>query len=531
MDSNTHSPNGTVGPPDQPAAEPVDDEEGDLVALAALLDRMAARDLDRLTDPVRARRAVRLRPMVDRLEGQWLKEVAGVDARGAAGADQGVQVGSTAGWLRARLRMGRDPAATVVRTARALFRGPLPQTATALMGGEISLAHAEVLAAGTKDLPAHVAMDAEANLVNSARALDPTELRRVVGHMQYTLDPEDADAKAQRRLERQGLWLTVTLDRMVAIGGQLDPEAGRTLLAALEPLARPADANDTRSGSQRNADALTELARRQLEAGQLPTTGGVRPQLSVLVDLDSLDGQPGAIGGDTGWAEPLSPQACRRLACDAAVTRVLSAASPPTPVRSSPADSATLRICRHQTWRACSGRSWPSCPRSSVGRPPSRWMWAAPPGWSARPSVRPWPCATAAVCSRAAAARSAGAKPIMCGTGCTAARPTWPTWPWSAGNITGPSTTAAGTWPADPTGATPPPHRAEDTTPSPDPAVGPPTANLVDPPGPMPQPRRPAPAPTPPTDRSRPVGPSDPPCPVPASRRAGSDPGSGKRKG
>jgi hypothetical protein len=88
-------------------------------------------------------------------------------------------------------------------------------------------------------------------------------------------------------------------------------------------LARPADHHDTRSGSQRNADALTELARRSLQAGQLPQTGGVRPQLSVVVDLPSLDRQPGGLGGDAGWAAPLSPETCRRLACDATITRVL----------------------------------------------------------------------------------------------------------------------------------------------------------------------------------------------------------------
>jgi hypothetical protein len=110
---------------------------------------------------------------------------------------------------------------------------------------------------------------------------------------------------------------------MVAVDGLLEPEAGQTLLAALEPLARPADAHDSRSGSQRNADALTELARRHLEGGRLPQAGGVRPQLTVTVDLDSLLGHPGAVGGETGWAGPLDPEACRRLACDGAVTRVL----------------------------------------------------------------------------------------------------------------------------------------------------------------------------------------------------------------
>ena len=32
---------------------------------------------------------------------------------------------------------------------------------------------------------------------------------------------------------------------MVAVDGLLEPEAGQMLLAALEPLARPADAEDT----------------------------------------------------------------------------------------------------------------------------------------------------------------------------------------------------------------------------------------------------------------------------------------------
>ena len=103
--------------------------------------------------------------------------------------------------------------------------------------------------------------------------------------------------------------------------GLLEPEAGQILLAALDPLTRPASAQDPRSGSQRRADALCELARRTLEGGRLPHTGGVRPQLLVLVDLDSLQGQVG-LGGDTDTG-PLAPEACRRLACDGTLTRVL----------------------------------------------------------------------------------------------------------------------------------------------------------------------------------------------------------------
>jgi HNH endonuclease len=46
----------------------------------------------------------------------------------------------------------------------------------------------------------------------------------------------------------------------------------------------------------------------------------------VLVDLDSLQGHTG-LGGDTD-AGPLAPEACRRLACDGTLTRVLVSRHP-----------------------------------------------------------------------------------------------------------------------------------------------------------------------------------------------------------
>jgi hypothetical protein len=318
MDSNTHS----VWP------------MASLTALAAVVNDLAAQELDGLSDAVRAERVLVLRRLVDRLEGQWLKELAGVDARGAAWAEDGIQAGSTAGWLRARLHAGANAASRWVRTARALFGGPLTQTAQALTNGELSAAHAGVLASGTQDLPTHVTVEAEPVLVEAARRLDPPRLRRLVAHLRLVADPDTAASQAERRHHQRGLWLTPTLDGMVAVDGLLEPEAGQTLLAALEPLARPANATDPRSASQRRADALTELARRALEAGQLPQVGGVRPQLTVTVDLDSLIGHsgPGALGGDIA-SGPLDPEACRRLACDGTLTRVLVTRHPTNPHR------------------------------------------------------------------------------------------------------------------------------------------------------------------------------------------------------
>jgi hypothetical protein len=228
-------------------------------------------------DASRAERVLALRRLLDRLEGHWLRELAAVDTRGAAGAEAGLQAASTAGWLRNRLRMGAAAASGCVRTARALFRGPLPATATAVTKGELSPAHAMVLAAGTHDLPVDTVAEAEPVLLEAARRLDPPRLRRVIAHLRLVADPEAADRQAERRHQQRGLWLAPTWEGMVAVDGLLEPEVGQTLLAALEPLARPASAEDTRSGGQRRADALGELARRALEQGQLPQAGGVRP--------------------------------------------------------------------------------------------------------------------------------------------------------------------------------------------------------------------------------------------------------------
>jgi Domain of unknown function (DUF222) len=98
---------------------------------------------------------------------------------------------------------------------------------------------------------------AEPVLLAAARRLDPPRLRRLVAHLRQVADPQAADARADRQHQRRGLWAAPTFEGMVAVDGLLEAEAGATLLAALEPLARPATADDGRGGPQRRADALT----------------------------------------------------------------------------------------------------------------------------------------------------------------------------------------------------------------------------------------------------------------------------------
>ena len=348
-------------------------------------------------------------------------------------------------------------AASLVRTARALYRGPLTGTAQALAEGTISPAHAQVLAAGTHDLPDHLAAEAEPVLLEAARRLDPPRLRRAIAHLRLVADPDTADDQAERQHQQRGLWLASTWEGMVAVNGLLDPEAGQTLLAALEPLARPTSADDDRSGGQRRADALAELARRTLEAGQLPQTGGVRPQLTVTVDLDSL------LGHLAGWAgRPAGPgRWTRRRAGGWPVTaRSPGCWSPATPPTTTQAPTTG--------WRPGCGRRRPGSPRPLGVPRPSRWRSAAPAGSYSPPNAPPWWSATAAARWPAATGPRPGARPTICSTGSMAAPPTWPTWPWCAGPTTGRSTRAAGELARDPDGrlTATPPHRRPQRAPA-----------------------------------------------------------------
>jgi hypothetical protein len=64
MESNTHSGSHPAGWPDR------------LAALEAAVDGLAAQDLDGLPDAIQAEHVLRLRGLVDRLEGHWLSDPA-----------------------------------------------------------------------------------------------------------------------------------------------------------------------------------------------------------------------------------------------------------------------------------------------------------------------------------------------------------------------------------------------------------------------------------------------------------------------
>lgn len=175
---------------------------------------------------------------------------------------------------------------------------------------------------------------------------------------------------------------------MVAISGQLDPESGAVLTAALDPLSapnptapnptapNPGDVNggrDPRTPDRRRAEALIELARRATAAGSnAPTT--TKAQIVVTIGYDRLAAAVRG-AGTTLTGQVLSPQTVRKLACDASIIpMVLGSQGQPLDVGRTkrlvtPAMLAAL-------WARDKGCTFPGC-----GRPPQ---------WTDAHHVRHW---------------------------------------------------------------------------------------------------------------------------------------------
>ena len=118
MEPNAHSHH----PADErPPAEAIDVRGTGREGLAAALDELATRDVDGMPYEVLVEETQVLERLLGRLELQWLRELAEVDALGAAGADQGTRAPSTASWLQARLGMSAAEANSHVQTAGVLF--------------------------------------------------------------------------------------------------------------------------------------------------------------------------------------------------------------------------------------------------------------------------------------------------------------------------------------------------------------------------------------------------------------------------
>ncbi len=229
-----------------------------------------------------------------------------------------------------------------VGTSGELLPAALPATAAAARQGNVDPVQLRVILGVLRRLPAAVDANTrahvEAFLAQRVEEFDATTLGRIGRRLVATLDPDGTLADDEAAVTARELSFHRDAEGMIVIRGRLDPEGSALLRTALDPFAvpRPAtdDEPDLRSPARRSADALIELARRALTAGDLPDNGGVRPQLMVTIDLPTLQrdltkARPGLLD----WGGPVTAESARRIACDAQIIPVvLSGAGVPLDV-------------------------------------------------------------------------------------------------------------------------------------------------------------------------------------------------------
>jgi hypothetical protein len=293
--------------------------ESPLDALASALERLGAQDVAGFAVP--PEELVALRGLVDRAEAEFTRRLTAFDA--AAGW-QGDGAVSGVAWARAHLRMTAGAARERLRTGQTL-RDLLPAVGAAFAAGELSLAHAQVLARGVSATRAcqAAAVEAEPVLLEAARRLDPRQLRAVVEHWGAAIDPGATVGDALAVRERRYLAVSPTYDGMVALDGLLPPIEGTALLTALDAAGQAIRTpNDDRTAQQLRADALAHLVERTLAGAALPSTGGERPQVRLVLGLSAVRD---AVGGQAHLDRhgPISAWTALRLLCDASVIPVL----------------------------------------------------------------------------------------------------------------------------------------------------------------------------------------------------------------
>ena len=339
------------------------DSESLLAGLRQTVEAFRARQMRPDDGPTLTAELAELRHIIDLAELEFASLAHLLDATGHWEAEGAV---TPQDFIRHTCKMsaGASRAAVVVGD-----RMPaLAESVAAVGAGRIGFAHLALMA-GTADWvtrqPSGDAPFDEQLLLPQAESHSVSRFRYDCDHARHAADREGALRAHVEAVERRWLEFEPSGDGMVLVHGQLDEVGAATVRTAVEPLARRTGSDDRRSRSRRLADAWVELASHRLDDGSLPRRGSQRPHLQVTTTLETLRGLDGAPAAELELGGTVTTATVQRLACDAAVVRILldseSALVDVGRARRT-APPATIRALRARD----EGCVWPGC-----GRPPT----------------------------------------------------------------------------------------------------------------------------------------------------------------
>ena len=281
------------------------------------VDALVDESIDAVSTHALAEDLIDIRRAIDRLEAEFLRRLHRFDRAHGALADGGV---STVSWLRHRCGMTVKAAAYRVHLARTL--GELPATLDSARAGRASFSNVTMIAHLAEDVGLEQVAPLESILVGAAETLEPGAMRILTQATRLRLDPDGVLADDNHAHERRWFECDQTYGGVYVLRGELDAENGALVKTAIDALSHGMRHGETRTASQRRADALVELAATQLRCGDHRDVHGQRPHLTVTVGADTLrsgaDAQPAELRG----VGPIHPETARRLACDAVRTVV-----------------------------------------------------------------------------------------------------------------------------------------------------------------------------------------------------------------
>ncbi len=253
----------------------------------------------------------------------WLTKIAVYDRNATFTVDE---YPSTAVAIRTVLHMNPGVAKSHVALARKL--ASLPLLAEALGHGDISRAHAVVVANAYTEKRAEALAPFETTFNEAAAKLNPNDLAVVVQRVSDALDGDGGADNDDQQHSRRRLHLSKTFDRMGVLNGQFGPDDTDYLERALDTeMERDRTAGDTRTTTQRRADALFALLRRGVVRAELGTTRSVSRHFVVAVDVEDFY-SPERIDElrlEVRRSGFLSAATLERICCDAQISRVIMA--------------------------------------------------------------------------------------------------------------------------------------------------------------------------------------------------------------
>jgi hypothetical protein len=338
--------------------------------LAYVVDNLAAEPIDGLTDHGLGDGLVAIRRQIDRLEAECIRRLHRFDRKRGALSEGAA---STVSWLRSTCGLTGGAAAERVRMARVLDE--LPQTMASFQAGRSPFTNVSLIARLADDVGIDPTRGVEPTLVTAAEKLDVGRMAQLVAFTRHRLDADGALDRDNHAHDRRWFACDQTYGGAFILRGELDAENGAVVKTALDALSRPSGPGDERTGSQRRADALVELASRQLKDGKLPGLHGQRPHLTITAGLDTLRRSDTAPPAELTGAGPIHAETARRIACDSVRTVVNTAGtgdalSVGRATRSIPAAIRTALGVRDK------GCRFPGCDR--------------PPGWTDGHHIKHW---------------------------------------------------------------------------------------------------------------------------------------------